>query len=83
MADFVDFITAASVEDGNELANDLVAFLKNAKSADELKKWFDSQKRTSDGESFSGISLGDCEKILARKDGLIKYGDLVSVKNGY
>jgi len=83
MADFIDFMVAASVKDGNELYNTLLGELKKNQTPKDLLNWFHNQNRKSDGEPFNGISLQDCEKLYNNKDGFIEYGNLMSVKNGY
>jgi len=82
MADFVDYVAAAATEDGNNLGNDLVQAIKGIDDPTKLMEWFHGQSST-DGVKFDGVSLEDCKKLIAGKKGIVKYGDLVSVKNGY
>ncbi len=83
MPSFIDFVTAASIHDGNYLANTLRLKLKENPAPEELLKWFHSQKRVADGAMFDGISLEDCNKLLLHKEGLLEYMDMVSIQQGY
>jgi hypothetical protein len=83
MADFIDLLTSSKYELKGNPASQLTAKLKEVSSPEELLKWFHITKDPVSGELYTEVSLDDCEKIIKNKDSLLKYGDLISAKNGY
>jgi hypothetical protein len=86
MADFVDFITSMKFESSqnvNHPGNKFLEVFKSTTNADDLLKWFHTQKHPVKNEFFNGVSKEDCEKLLANKNELIAYGDVIKSDDGY